>query len=115
MRQTHQHGQSNPVTARNYTEENGDPAGGYAHGVGMSIAWQDGPRGKVGGELGPATGAFVEDALVAAKQRLQFFQGSKYAHPANAAAIVLIDQAIGALHERAMERASRGVLGANAV
>jgi len=115
MKTTHQHGQSNPVTARNYEDENGNPAGGYAHGVGMTIAWQDGPRAKIGGVLGPATGAFVEDALVAAKQRLQFFQDSKYAHPANAAAIVLIDQAIGALHERATERASRGVLGMNAI
>lgn len=115
-------GQSNEVVARNYTDDAGNPAGGYAHGPGMTIAWQDGPRGKIHesggppeGRLAPANGAFVEDALVAARQRLEFFQQSPYAHDANAEAIRHIDYAIEALHNRAKERASRGVLGANVV
>lgn len=113
---THVIGQSNPVTARNYTDEAGNPAGGYAHGPGMCIAWQDGPRGKEpDGTLGDPNGAFVEDALVAAVQRLTFFQASKYAHEANADAIGHIIAAIEALHARANERANRGVLGQHAV
>lgn len=114
-------GQSNEVVARNYTDDAGNPAGGYAHGPGMTIAWQDGPRGKATWQatptetLAPANGAFVEDALVAARQRLEFFQQSPYAHDANAEAIRHIDYAIEALHNRAKERASRGVLGANVV
>lgn len=111
----YQLGQSNEVTARNHIDTNGNPAGGYAHGVGMSIVWQDGPRGKIGETLAPANGAFVEDALVAARQRLEFFQESQFAHHANAEAIECIDAAIKSLQERSEERRSRGVLGVNAV
>lgn len=92
------------------------PAGGCATGPGLAIVWQDGPRGKNDdGTLGPATGAFVEDALVAAKQRLEFFQFTQYAHDDNAAAINYISLAIEALARRAKERAERGVLGQNIV
>ncbi len=116
MQKNYKLGQSNEVNARNYFDEAGNPAGGYAHGPGMCIAWQDGPRGRVGetGPLNPANGAFVEDALVAARQRLDFFQQSQYAHEANAEAILHIDAAIEALHARAVERQLRGVLGKNA-
>lgn len=115
MQKNHKLGQSNEVLCRNYTDGN-NPSGGYAHGPGMCIAWQDGPRGKdIHGNLAPANGAFVEDALVAAYQRLAFFQDSQYAHPANAEAMDHINAAINALHARAIERASRGVLGQNAV
>jgi hypothetical protein len=109
-------GQSNPVRSRNYVDENGNPAGGYAHGIGLCVNFQDGPRGKTdGGELRPANGAFVEDLLVAAAERLRFFQSSRFAHPANQEAIDHINEAIRALHVRATDRAARGVLGRNAV
>lgn len=109
-------GQSNLITCRNYVDWDGNPGGGYAHGPGMCIAWQDGPRGKNDdGTLKPANGAFVEDALQAAAQRLAFFQQSKYADPANADALIYIDAAIKRLQRRAEERAARGVLGQNAV
>lgn len=109
-------GQSNIVRARNYFDDQGNPSGGYAHGPGMCIAWQDGPRGKqADGTLAPANGAFVEDVLVAAAQRLAFFEESKYAHIANAEAITHINAAIESLNKRSKERASRGVLGQNAV
>lgn len=108
-------GQSNVITCKNYMDGD-NPAGGYAHGPGMCISWQDGPRGKdEHGNLQPASGAFVEDALVAALQRLHCFQNSKFAHPANARAIELINEAIGVLNSRSKERAARGVLGANVV
>lgn len=115
--QNYKIGQSNEVSARNYTDENDNPAGGYAHGPGMCIAWQDGPRERhpATGDLRPANGAFVEDALVAARQRLVFFQHSKFACEKNAEAMRHIDAAITALWDRALERESRGVLGSNAV
>lgn len=114
MIRTVQLGQSNPVTVRNYLDADGNPAGGYAHGVGFCVSFQDGPRGKAdGGALNPPNGAFVEDLLVAARQRLEFFQTSRFTHPANVDAIAAIDGAIGALHLRANERAVRGVLGRN--
>lgn len=109
-------GQSNIVTARNYFDDQGNPAGGYAHGVGFCVSWQDGPRGKQpDGSLAPANGAFVEDLLVAVAQRLAFFQSTQYAHEANAEAMRLVNTAIETLAERARERANRGVLGQNAV
>ena len=114
--QIQQSGQSNPIRCSNSQDVHGNPTSGYAHGVGMCIAWQDGPRGKnPDGTLGPATGAFVEDALVAAAQRLAFFQQSKYACDENAAALQHINDAIDTLHARAEKRANRGVLGQHAV
>lgn len=111
-----QQAQSNPIRVSNHTDENGNPTGGYAHGTGLCIAWQDGPRGKAeGGTMAPANGAFVEDALVAARQRLQFFQESKFKCEANGEAIRCIDAALDALERRAKERAARGTQGQHLV
>lgn len=108
--------QSNLIRCRNYTDKDGNPAGGYAHGPGLCIAWQDGPRGKdADGNLQPANGAFVEDAIQAVAQRLFFFQGSKFAHADNAEAIQHLQAALDCLARRAKARAERGVLGANIV
>ena len=109
-------GESNPMICRNYTDGDGNPAGGYAHGRGVTVVWQDGPRGKKpDGTLSANNGAFVEDALVAAWQRLNFFQQSKFAHDDNAEAMQYIQRALGALQRRAKERASHGVQRQNAV
>lgn len=116
QQQKRQLGQSNHIHCRNYADDHGNPSGGYAHGPGMCISWQDGPRGRDhGGNLFPANGAFVEDALVAAHQRLAFFQESQYAHSANAEAMDYIELAIDCLKRRADQRSQRGVLGQNVV
>lgn len=108
--------QSNELRCRNYTDNDGNPAGGYVHGPGLAAAFQDGPRGRLpDGSLMPANGAFVEDLLVAAHQRLGFFQGSKFAHEANAKAMSHIQCALSELQDRAKDRAVRGVLGQNEV
>lgn len=108
--------QSNMLRCRNYADEQGNPAGGYVHGPGLCIAWQDGPRGKdEAGELLPANGAFVEDAIAAAFQRLAFFQDSKFKHEANAKAMEHLQAALDCLQERALARQARGVLGQNTV
>lgn len=109
-------GQSNEIRCRNYEDADGNPSGGYAHGPGLCVAFQDGPRGKKhDGTLLPANGAFVEDLITAAYQRLAFFEGSKFKHEANHRAMLHLQSAIEALQERAKERAQRGVLGANAL
>ena len=107
-------GQSNQIRCRNYVDVEGNPTGGYAHGPGMCVAFQDGPRGKTpDGTLQPANGTFVEDLITAAYQRLAFFQGSKFKHECNHRAMLHLEAALAALQERAKERAERGVLGAN--
>lgn len=111
-----QHGQSNTLRCRNYFDADGNPAGGYAHGPGLCATFQDGPRGRAAdGSLEPANGAFVEDLLVAAAQRLEFFQRSRFKHEKNQAALDYIYSAINAMNARATERAQRGVLGQNTV
>lgn len=106
-------GQSNTLRCRNHTEGD-NPTGGYVHGPGLCIAWQDGPRGKdAEGNLLPANGAFVEDALAAAFQRLAFFQDSKFNSPDNAEAMEHISAALDALSLRTKARANRGVLGSH--
>jgi len=47
----------------------------------------------------------------AARRRLEFFQRSRFEHPANAEAIMYIEKALDALEGRARERQARGVLG----
>lgn len=82
----------------------------------MVIRWQDGARGEQGKEgLAEPNGAFVEDVLWAALQRLEFFQDSKYRDRANAIAITHIEQALQALKDRQLERSHRNVEGKHEV
>jgi hypothetical protein len=109
-----QSGQSNVLRCRNWVDKDGNPSSGYAHGIGFSVTFQDGPRGKDDqGQLQPANGAFVEDLLTAAMQRLAFFQNSRFNCSENAEAIEHINKALQALNRRASGRAQRGVLGSN--
>lgn len=107
----------NPMLkAANMVDENGNPTGGYVRSRGLTIDWQNGPRAQEGtDELLPPNGAFVEDAIYAALQRLQAFQDSKYAHEANARAIGHLDAALMALESRRKEREERGVEGRHEV
>lgn len=82
----------------------------------LYIRWQDGPRGQEGtDELLPPNGAFVEDVLWAALQRLEFFNEGKYKSRANSIAISNIEQALQALKDRQLERSYRGVEGKHEV
>lgn len=82
----------------------------------IGILWQDGPRGQGEGKpLAEPNGAFVEDVLWAALQRLEFFQDSKYRDRANAMAITHIEQALQALKDRQLERSHRNVEGKHEV
>lgn len=88
----------------------------------LIVNWQDGPRGQKGtDELLPPNGAFVEDVLWAALNRLEFFQESKFRCRANALAITNIEQALMALmalmalKDRQLERSQRNVEGKHEV
>lgn len=118
----------NPMlVASNQTDAEGNPTGGAVQleitreimgGAGIHNAlvvyWQDGPRMKEDGSLDKPNGAFVEDVIYAALQRLEFFQQSKYASDYNQAAIDHLTAALVALDARSTERHARGVLGKHA-
>lgn len=101
----------------NSVDANGNPGGGFFRGLGISIEWQNGPRkSEIGGELMQPNGAFVEDAILAAKQRLEFFQNAsfgKFACRENALAITKLDEALHWLDHRTKDRKERGVEGMN--
>ena len=79
-------------------DENGDTT------VPMIIDWQDGIVGDDG-----QTGVFIEDVLEAARQRLQFFQGSKFRCRENAIALTHIETALAWLDFRTRGRLVQGV------
>lgn len=88
----------------------GVPTGGMVSGTGFAIAWQNGAlkRGDTGVE---PNGAFVEDIIAAAQQRLEFFQASRFACQENAHAIACLANALDVLDKRTKAREARGVEG----
>jgi len=107
---------------------NGDPAGGITQGVGFTIAWQNGPlgrctcsSGRVHGitltghephcERREPNGAFVENIIYAAQDRLEYYQQSPFASKYNEKAIEALNLALLALMARTAEREERGVEG----
>ena len=112
-----EHYNVNPdLGAYNSKDTNDNPTGGNVTGKGLDIRWQDGPRGQEGtDELLPPNGAFVEDVLWAALQRLEFFQESKFRCRENALAITKIEEALFILKDRQLSRSARNVEGKHEV
>lgn len=99
--------------AKNVTDENGNPTGGVVVGTGFTIAWQDGPLGR-GDDRQEPNGAFVEDVIDAARERILFFQASKFACEENAEALRCLTEALAALNSRTARRESAGIEGTHA-
>lgn len=96
--------------AENQSDAHGNPAGGFIRGVGLNIKWQDGPL-NVGAHRQAPNGAFVETVLAAARDRLKFYQKSRFKCVENDWAISSIDDALQALAERTASREKQGVEG----
>lgn len=117
--------QNTNMVVQNMVDDDANPTGGYVSLIvdkngephnALTVNWQDGPRGTdEQGVLKPQNGAFVEDVILAAIQRLEFFQGSKFESDYNAEAIGHLAQAIEALEKRSNERAQAGTLGKHEV
>lgn len=104
------------VAYRNYRDEQGNPAGGDAVGIGLEIHWQNGPRRKDGqAEMDAPNGAFVEDLIALCVSRIEFYQDSPYRCRENALAITKLEEALMWLEKRRQERRARGVEGMNQV
>lgn len=103
----------NGIEAVNAHDERGAPTGGYVTGVGIQIDWQNGPLGR-GAERKPPNGAFVEDVIEAARQRIEFYQtvaDGRFACMENAFAIELLERALANLDSRTQRRERAGVEG----
>ena len=98
-----------PVACLNWTNLEGNTAGGFTTGSGFAVAWQNGPLNRKTGEQ--PTGAFVEDLLMAAYARLDFYQDHPLSNVHNARAQEGIGIALDALAERRRDRNARGVSG----
>lgn len=97
-------------SARNFLTNAGMPAGGYVEGVGLRIYWQNGPLGRGEDRLAP-NGAFVETVIAAARQRLDHYQGTRFACNENQLAIDALDAALVALNSRTARREAAGTEG----
>jgi hypothetical protein len=97
-------------TSNHFTDKNGCPSGGTTYGNGFAIGWQNGPLGR-GPEREPANGAFVEDIIAAAIDRLQHYQSSRFNCIENGIAIDRLNDALFALNERTKRREAAGVEG----
>jgi hypothetical protein len=98
------------LTTVHNTHPDGTPTGGRTSAVGLEIEWQNGPFGKDAGRAEP-NGCLVETVILAAIERLEYYQGSRFACRENAEAITKLDEAIGWLHTRTADRESRHVEG----
>ena len=93
--------------------DGGCPAGGETTATGLSIQWQDGPLGR-GADRKEPNGAFVETVILAAIDRLRFYQTAakgKFACPENEQAIALLASARAHLEARTKDREQREVEG----
>jgi hypothetical protein len=93
-----------------WTDANENPAGGCTSGRGFTISWQNGPLGR-GNERREPNGAFVEDVIAAAADRIEFYQSSKFASDDNAEALEHLRKANEALQRRTRDREAREVEG----
>ena len=107
-------GEAGPVTCSDRHEPDGTIGPGHVTGMGFTIAWQPGPRGRTpdGGTAAP-TGAQVEDVLAGALHRLRQFEGTPFDGPENVRARGHVESAISALAERRRDRRDRDVEGTN--
>lgn len=97
-------------SARNHLDANENPAGGSVHGTGLHIEWQNGPLGRDGDRIEP-NGAFVEDVIEAAVQRIQHYQSTKFRGRENAIALTHLETALLWLNKRTQDREARKVEG----
>ena len=101
------------IDSSHYTDLDGNPAGGVTWSIGLSVAWQKGPLGR-GADRKKPNGAFVEDVIAAALDRLLFYQqtdAGKFACRQNAFAITSLKEALFWLNDRTEEREGREVEG----
>ena len=102
------------ITSHHFDDSDGNPAGGTTNGPGLTIGWQNGPLG-IDGHRDEPNGCFVETVLVAALDRLEYYERSKFACDENKNAIRHIQDALTELGRRTRSREERGVEGTHQI
>lgn len=102
------------IKSEHWLDENGNPAGGCTFGDGFAISWQNGPLGR-GNDRKEPNGAFVENIINAAIDRIEFYQNSKFACESNANTIRFLEQALTSQQSRTANREARDVEGTHEV
>jgi hypothetical protein len=95
-------------------DSEGNPAGGITEAEGLEINWQDGPLGR-GEDRKQPNGCFVETVILAAIDRLEFYQNSKFRCDANKQTIAKLNEALRCLEARTADREARDVEGTHDV
>ena len=98
------------IVSTHFNDANGNPAGGTTFGPGLCIAWQNGPLGR-GDDRQEPNGCFVETVIVAAMDRLEHYQRSRFNCPENDAAIEHLGRALDVLENRTARREAQKVEG----
>ncbi len=98
------------IKSEHWLDENENPAGGSTFGDGFVISWQNGPLGR-GNERKEANGAFVEHIIMAAIDRMEFYQDSKFACSTNDDTLMHLKCALSSQQSRTQNRETRGVEG----
>ena len=96
--------------SNHWNDKDNNPAGGCSFGNGFAISWQNGPLGRDAERKEP-NGAFVEDVIKVATDRLEYYQNSKFNSTYNAEAINYLNLALKALNQRTIDREKRQVEG----
>jgi len=99
--------------SEHFNDAEGRPAGGTTIGHGFTIGWQNGPLGR-GDDRKEPNGAFVEDVIAAAKDRIDYYQASGFACGENQQAIDHLQQALDALNSRTARREAAQTEGTHA-
>ena len=114
------------IRAEHWNDANGNPEGGTTFGNGFAIGWQHGPLGRHADEcleMRPPidcaagctrrepNGAFVEDIIEAAVDRLRYYQNSRFACTENFEALAALGLALEWLDKRTRNREARAVEG----
>jgi hypothetical protein len=102
------------IRSEHWNDANGNPAGGTTFGNGFAIGWQNGPLGR-GAERREPNGAFVEDVIEAAVDRLRYYQRSRFVCERNAHALTCLEAALSELAARTKDRETRDVEGTHKV
>lgn len=100
--------------SEHWNDADDNPAGGVSSGCGFTISWQNGPLGT-GDDRKAPNGAFVECVIEAVRDRIEYYQGSKFACEDNALALDALTLALTHLRARTIKREREGVEGTHAV